>query len=196
MSDEAHPKSATAVSGDASEDAPGDGGGRGETVFFDATLRPHRSLGPRGFLILMSAIAGTGFLIGFAFFLAGAWPVAGFCGLEILLVYCAFKLNYRDARRAEHLRLARPGGLSIAKVAPNGEAVVRRLEPGWLKVHIDEPPRHGSQLTLSSHGRTTVIGSFLTVEERAELAEALRRALARYRMPPAAGSNGPAVMDG
>ena len=32
------------------------------------------------------------------FLLAGAWPVFGFFGLDVLLVYWAFRLNYRRAR--------------------------------------------------------------------------------------------------
>ena len=49
---------------------------------------------------------------------------------------------------------------------------------------IDEPPEHDSPLLLSSHGRSLAIGRFLTVEERAELARALREALARWRCMP------------
>ncbi len=168
------------------------------TVYFDATLSPHRSLSPQGFLVLMSAIAGGGFLIGFGFFLAGAWPVAGFCGLEIALVYLAFKLNYRDSRRREHLRLSRPGGLEVERVTPNGKASAVRLEPIWLKVEIDEPPEPDSQLRLTAHGKALVVGSFLSVGERVELAHALREALMRYRGGPLAApaADPPAVPSG
>ena len=65
---------------------------------YQAVLTPHRSLGPRGFLILMSAVATVSFVAGFAFLLMGAWPVFGFFGLDVALVYLAFKLNYRAAR--------------------------------------------------------------------------------------------------
>ena len=34
---------------------------------YPAVLIPHRSLGPRGFLILMSAMAGVSFIAGLAF---------------------------------------------------------------------------------------------------------------------------------
>src|SRR3546814_5288173 len=67
-------------------------------VFFDAVLLPHRSLGPRGFRILMLVAGGGACVIGTSFMLMGAWPVTGFCGLEILLLYIAFRLNYRSGR--------------------------------------------------------------------------------------------------
>lgn len=156
-----------------------------ERVYFDATLRPHRSLSPRGFLLVMSAIAGGGFLIGTGFFLMGAWPVAGFCGLEILLVYIGFRLNFRDGRRREHLRLT-DAGLEIARVAPDGRTETFHLEPGWLSVSIDDPVQHHSQVRLKSHGRTTVVGSFLAPDERASLARALDVAIAHYRASCAA----------
>jgi uncharacterized membrane protein len=151
-----------------------------QTIYLDATLRPYRSLDQRGFLIVMIAIGGCGFLIGFAFFLAGAWPVAGFCGLEIALVYIAFKLNFRDARRCEHLMMT-DDGLHIVRTDPSGVVEHVRLEPNWLTVQIDDPPSHGSQLVLKSHGQTTEIGRFLQPYERGEVAQALRDAIMRYR---------------
>lgn len=194
MIDDAHPKSAIASDSARGPDAtaPGRAGEREDReVFLDATLSPHRSLSPEGFLALMVAIAGGGFLIGFAFFLAGAWPVAGFCGLEILLVYVAFKLNYRESRRREYLRLTRPGGLRIERLAPDGAIRSEVIEPTWLRVEIADPPRPDSPLRLTSHGRTTVIGGFLGAAERVAFAHALRRALAAYRAaPPAANAGG------
>lgn len=155
-----------------------------EQVYFDAILRPHRSLGPRGFLILMSAIGGVGFMVGLSFFLAGAWPIAGFCGLEILLVYWAFKMNFRDAQRAERVRLTNRG-FEVSRLSPNGRVRREALPSGWLRV-LHEDPGEGfgmSRLFLASHGRVIRIGAFLSGEELTELAAALRRALDDYRAP-------------
>src|SRR3546814_12520422 len=73
-------------------------------VFFDAVLLPNRSLGPRGFRILMLVAGGGACVIGTSFMLMGAWPVTGFCGLEILLLYIDFRLNYRSGRAYEKVR--------------------------------------------------------------------------------------------
>lgn len=161
--------------------SPGSGGGR---IFFDAVLHPHRSLSPLGFRLLMAASAAGLFAVGLLFWQMGAWPVIGFCGLEFVLLYGAFRLNYRAARAYERLRLS-DDGLEISRVRPDG-AVSRvwRLQPNWLRIDIDIPPEHDSQLILSSHGRRMVVGSFLTPDERLELAEALREALNRWRAAP------------
>ena len=69
------------------------------------TIWPHRSLSPKGFAIVIGVLAGLLFTIGLGFFLAGAWPVIGFLGLELLVVWGAFKLNYRAANVRETLSL-------------------------------------------------------------------------------------------
>lgn len=151
-----------------------------EDILFDAVLMPHRSLSPRGFLLLMSLIAGFGFCAGVGFFLAGAWPVVGFMGLEFLLVYIAFRVNYRRARMFEQLVLTRDD-LVVRRVNHWGGETRWRLQPYWLRVDMRDPPEHDSQLTLRTHGKSLVIGSFLTAEERLSLAQALQAALDRVR---------------
>lgn len=160
-------------------------------IYLDATLRPHRSLSKRGFLLVMAGVGGGGFLIGTAFFLAGAWPVAGFAGLEILLVYIAFRMNFRDGDRAERL-LMTDAGLDILRIGPSGRTTERtRLEPAWLSVEMDDPPRHESRLLIrGGHGLVTEVGRFLQPEEKLEVAGALREALIRYRSAPEASPAG------
>jgi len=151
-----------------------------EPYLFDVVLYPHRSLGPRGFALLMAAIALVGFAGGIAFLLAGAWPVFGFFGLDVALIYWAFKASYRSGRAHEVIRLT-PRELIVERVAPSGKSRRWSFQPYWLRVELAEPVRHSSQLTLTSHGRSLAIGSFLTPRERGEVAAALRLALARCR---------------
>ncbi len=166
---------------------PGGGGAGAEAVLFDACLRPHRSLGPRGFVLLMTLIGAISFVGGMLFFLAGAWPIVGFLGADVLLVYIAFRINYRRGRMYETLRLSRDE-LRVERVDPAGRARRWSFQPYWLQVLMDDPPCHDSQLRLRSHGASLVIGSFLTPAERLQVAEALRGALSETRASPAAGA--------
>ncbi len=159
-------------------------GNRNEPVVFDARLTPHRSLSLRGFACLMAVLCSLCLIVGLFFFLAGAWPVVGFLGLDVLLLYLAFRVNYRHGRMYEELRLTR-NQLTVQRVSHRGEKRQWRFQPYWLQVLIDEPVRHNSQLTLRSHGRDLVIGSFLAPEERLTLAKALRGALVKLRCLPA-----------
>ena len=152
------------------EDTPED------ALFFDARLRPHRSLSPKGFLILMTAVSAVSFAAGMVFFLMGAWMVPGFLGLDVLLLYLAFRLNYRRGRLAETLQLGREA-LVVRRFLPSGRVQMWRFEPYWLRVQMDDPPRRDSQLTLTSHGDRLIVGAYLTPRERLEVACALREAL-------------------
>ena len=157
-----------------------------EPVLFDALITPHRSLSPRGFAVLMGIAGLIGFGFGAGFLIRGAWPVFGFCGAEWLLFYVCFRLNYRAARLRERVRLT-PRQLTVERRDPRGRVQSWTFQPYWLRVEMDDPPEHGSQLSLASHGRRLTIGAFLSPPERLDLAEALRAALARLKQSPAAG---------
>jgi uncharacterized membrane protein len=148
---------------------------------FDVVLYPNRSLPPLGFAILMIAVVAVSAAVGAGFFLIGAWPVTGFFGLDVLLLYLAFRWNYRQCRRAELLRLDH-AGLTLRRVEPTGRAREWCFDSYWVRIAMDDPPRHDSQLVIHSHGDHLVIGAFLTVEERLEVAKALRAALRAHRV--------------
>src|ERR671925_1796916 len=88
---------------------------------FSAVLTPHRSLGPKGFMVLMGAVCAVSFGTGLLFYLLGAWPVIGFMGLDVALIYIAFKLNFRALRLYETVDLT-DEALTVTRVAPSGRA--------------------------------------------------------------------------
>lgn len=162
---------------------PGQSPAKGEKAYlFDAILQPNTSLQPRGFLLLMAAIASVSFVAGMIFVMMGAWPVMGFFGLDVALIYLAFKTNYRWARMYETVRLSEDS-LLVERVSPSGKVQRWRFQPYWLRVSLDSPGAHDSQLILSSHGKRLRIGAFLSPDERVELADALTGALAKLRSP-------------
>jgi len=149
---------------------------------FDALLTPHRSLGPRGFLVLMATLCAISFAAGLAFAFSGAWPVMGFFGLDVALIYLAFRVNYRRARMYERVRLS-PAELRVDKVSHHGRRRCYVFQPQWVRVEIREPAEPDTPLHLTSHGRRLAVGSFLSAEERVDFARALGRALAAARAP-------------
>jgi uncharacterized membrane protein len=161
---------------------PDAGAQKSPRLIFDAILQPHRSLSPHGFVVLMLAISLICFTAGAVFMIAGAYPVMGFFGLDVLLIYVAFRVNYIAARRYETVRLTEEA-LVVERVTPNGKRQTWQFQPYWLRVSIDDPPRPDSKLTLSSHGRSLAIGAFLTPGERLEFAQALKGALDKLRSP-------------
>ena len=147
---------------------------------FEATIYPNPPIGRRGVAGLLLCLSTVSLVMSVGFVLAGAWPVAGFMGLDVALLFVAFREIRRRARCSEHIRLDR-SGLHVRRVFADGSARAWRFEPYCVQVRMDDPPRRDSLLTLASHGSSLRLGSFLTVTERVALARALRSALKDYR---------------
>lgn len=147
---------------------------------FHVVLYPNHSLGPwgaSGVLLVAAAVSGA---LGSAFALAGAWPVTGFLGLDLVLLAAAFLVARRRSRRREEIRLD-ASGLHLLRIEPDGSARTVRLEPYWVRVQLEQPSPLTARLWLRSHGRRLRIGAFLTAEEVRGLARALERALLAHR---------------
>jgi len=149
-------------------------------VFFERVLLPYRSLPLRGFNLLMLGLGALSIVVGITFVSIGAWPVFGFFGLDVLLVYVAFRLSYRSARQRETLRLA-DEEFTVERVGIRGDRRLWRFQPFWLRVVYEEQPDESNRLSITSHGRSLPIGTFLSSPVRREVAGALRDALARWR---------------
>ncbi len=150
---------------------------------WQATLTPHRSLTREGFYVLMGLVILVNLVVAGMFVALGAWPIAGFAGLDVLLVWWAFRVNFADARRLERISITEHELVldrESAKHPPQQQRFVRR----WVRVEIEEDREReliGSLLLVS--GRTRVaVGEFLAPEERKTLAEALKSALAIPRI--------------
>jgi uncharacterized membrane protein len=151
-----------------------------EQIFFDAKLSPHRSLPPQGFFWVMMLLAGISFCVSLGFVLAGAWPVTGFFGLDVVLVYLAFRLSYRSARQIENVRLTK-AAFDVERVSIRGERRRWRFEPFWLRIVFEEEDEGQNRLLVSSHGKSMPLGAFLSAPERRRLALGLKTALTNWR---------------
>ena len=151
---------------------------------FSALLTPHRSLSRTGFLVLMGFVGAVSFAAGIAFWLMGAWPVFGIFGLDVLAIYWAFRINFRDARAIEDIRMT-PSELRLRRVSHRGHAVEFVLNPLWVQLDQEIHDEYGiEKLYLRSRGRRLAIGSFLGPGEKASFAKALNAALQAARRGP------------
>jgi uncharacterized membrane protein len=128
----------------------------------------------------MAALCTVSFGTGLLFFLMGAWPVMGFFGLDVLLVYIAFRLNFRALRVYETVDL-RPDALTVTRVDPKGRERSWSFNPYWARLRLDERVGRSSELSIASHGKRLVFASFLTDPEREDFAAALGAALREAR---------------
>jgi uncharacterized membrane protein len=153
-------------------------------ILYRACLMPHRSLSRRAFRRVMLCVTLFSLTVSVVAFLAGAWPVFGFMGLDILLVFGALRLSYRRALVSEVLELDQDV-LTVTRTDPHGRRQLWRLRPAWLRVELREPILPQTPVLLRSHGQELPIGVFLHPQQRRAVAAELGAALARW---PWAGS--------
>jgi uncharacterized membrane protein len=155
-----------------------------EPAIFSATITPHRSLNRVGFWILIGGYGVVSFAAGMFFFLIGAWPVFGFLGLDVLLLYWAFRLNYRYAAAYEEIKVT-PAALTVRKVNHRGIAREWTLNPLWVRLEKTVHQEFGiERLFLVSRGRELTVAGFLGPAEKASFAKALGAALGEAKRGP------------
>jgi uncharacterized membrane protein len=149
-------------------------------ILFETMLTPHQSLPTVGFLAVIVVFIGLSAAIGIGFTLVGAWPVIGFLGIDLLVVFYAFWVSYRSASQRERVRLS---DRELEAVCFDGATQASRaiLQPYWAKVALEPLLQRRSQLMIRSHGRALELGSFLGQEEKKALATTLLVALSRLR---------------
>ena len=152
------------------------------TPLFQAELIPQRSLSLSGFYMTIGLLAGFCGLIGLIFFFAGAWPVIGFLGLDVALVFFAFRASYRHGRLREHVVLE-PGLLRLERHWPNGRIQSWRLQPYWTRLSLEGDPQEPTKLMITCKDQTVLFGGFLAPDERASFTKELQEALLSARLP-------------
>jgi uncharacterized membrane protein len=145
---------------------------------FEALLTPHRSLSRQGFLAVMGLVIAANFIAGLVFFLAGAWPIALFAGLDVLIVWWAFKRNFNDARQAERVALT-PHELVVHRHKAHRPVEEWRILRRNLRIELEEDREREliGRLFLRYGPNRLEIGQFLSPDERKSFAAALQRAL-------------------
>ncbi len=148
---------------------------------FAARLTPDRSLNRRNFQLLLIVFAATAFFTAMPFLILGAWPVAGFMGLDVLIFWMAFRANFRDARAYEVVSVS-PAELAIAKVSAKGARAEWRFNPIWVRIDRKEDEEFGlEKLLVMSRGHGLEIARFLDPGSKDDFARQLSLALAEAR---------------
>jgi len=155
-----------------------------DPVLFSAVLRPHRSLTPQGIRLVIGLVAIAGLIAAIPFVIFGFWPVAGFYGLDIALLYWAFRTNMTAAKSYESIILSQYH-LDIKKVAYDGIPQNWRFNPVWTTLNkdvmIDQTLKH---LRLVSKGESVIIADGLNTDDKTDFGKALQSALATAKRGP------------
>jgi uncharacterized membrane protein len=148
---------------------------------FAATLTPHRSLSPRGKRVVIGLVAALALIPGIIFYVAGAWPVVGFMGLDVLAIWAALTISMRAGRAYEVVTLW-PGSLEVKKIDAKGIEEVLTFEPFNVRFVIDRDYNERvTALWLKERERRVAIGAFLSPEEKISFSKAFGTALRKAR---------------
>lgn len=152
-----------------------------EAPIFEARLHGHRSLSKNGLAMVMLFVGAVGLAVSVPFIILGAWPIAGFMGLDVALIYFAFRYNNATARAYEQIVLSRID-LLLRQVSWRGKVREIRFNPLWTRLETREHPEFGIETLALVQGRARVeIAGMLGRDERSEFAADFRRALAESR---------------
>jgi len=134
-------------------------------------------------MILMAIIVSISFVAGMTFLMMGAWPVFGFFGLDVALIWWAIKRNYRDAECQENICITDEEVMIVRKWVDHPDQS-RTLVRAWTKVKLEEDHDREliGRLFLSSRETLVEIGSFLSPADRKSLAFELNGILVSPRI--------------
>ncbi len=161
-----------------------DGPDPADQTLFSALLTPHRSLNRNGFMVLMAILTLASFAAGMVFLMMGAWPVFGFFGLDVLVIYWAFRINFLRARATEEISITH-SELRVRRTSHRGHIVEWVLNPLWVQLDQRVHEEFGiERLYLVSRGRRISIASFLGPDEKSSFVKALSEALQTAKRGP------------
>jgi len=150
----------------------------GEAAEYVYTARRNNSLSSSGRLLVFGFILVVSLGISSAFaLLLGAWPIMPFAGLEMAVLYCAFR--YMDRHAADFERITIRGGSVDIEVREGPRLKRMELSRYWSNIVC---AADGSRIALRSHGREIEVGRHLCEEQRLEMARELRRELTAHEL--------------
>ncbi|MBI3044769.1 MAG: DUF2244 domain-containing protein [Betaproteobacteria bacterium] len=144
---------------------------RAHATEFTRFARRNNSLSSSGRLFVFAFLFIVSIGIAAAFAVIGAWPILPFAGLEMGVLYLAFRVFERHA--ADYERIAIAGDRVEVEICEAGRARCHEFNRYWAQVVSGE----GARLALRSHGREVEIGRHLNDDQRRALARELGRRL-------------------
>lgn len=150
-------------------------------IYLDAVLEPPRSLSPKGLsrVMLVLGVCVSVFSIGFV--MAGAFPIVGFMGAEVLLLWYLLDRATRRSGPRTHVRIT-ADNVEVCRISVDGREVGRDSLPAYFaRVVHDVRARGGHALRIVAGKRSFAIGEHLSDDEKSSLARRIERALSDAR---------------
>ena len=143
---------------------------------FTFVARRNNSLSSGGRSLVLGSLAALLLAISLGFALNGAWLVFPFAGLDILVVYLAFR--YVEQRAGDWECMTLHEHKIVVERQHKGKTERFEFNRHWVQVVFNEDQRgQRGRLLLRSHGKEVAFGVHLTGEQRAVMARRLKEHL-------------------
>lgn len=148
---------------------------------YRAEIAPQRSASMRNIntAIILFALAALPFCTMFT--VMGAWPVAIFVGLDVVLLAAGLRLHFWLGRSREVITITRDV-FTVERIGATGRKRAWSASPHWLRIELTEIDDERIRLEVRERDNRTEVGRFLGTGEKIDLAEELSDRLRRLKM--------------
>ena len=144
-----------------------------EAEKFEILLKPNSSLTGLTRVLFLGSIFFICSIIGIGFFLAGGIMILPFAGLEIILVYLAFRVSFNWSNQKQIIILSK----DHVEVRVDGlkEFFTWREFRSFTTFNVTKSDSEDHDLSFRSKGTEVVLGSFLNEEDKSKLKDEISR---------------------
>ena len=140
-----------------------------EATKFEILLKPNSSLTGATRVLFLGSIFFICIVIGIGFFLAGGIMILPFAGLEIVLVYLAFKVSFNWSNQKQVIILSK----EHVEVRVDGlkEFFTWKEFRSFATFNISKDQSMEDKISFRSKGKEIYVGNFLNKEDKEKLKE-------------------------
>ncbi len=140
-----------------------------EATKFEILLKPNSSLTGPARVLFLGSIFFICSVIGIGFFLVGGTMILPFAGLEIILVYLAFRLSFNWSNQKQIIILSK----EHVEVRVDGlkEFFTWKEFRSFATFNVTKDDSRDEDLSFRSKGKEIYIGDFLNQEDKQRLKE-------------------------
>lgn len=126
----------------------------------------------------MGLVATISTLLGFTYWWLGAWPVIGFFGIDVALVWLGFRWAFRKDSIVERITITE-SNLLFERYTGEKLAETLSFSRSFVQIVLEHDLERNiiGTLALGSRGKFHQFGAFLGAEERQAVAKILRSKL-------------------
>jgi uncharacterized membrane protein len=149
-------------------------------IYMDRVIAPHRSLTPRGAVVLLAVVMAFNVMVAIFLLVVGAPPVLPFLGLDVLALWLALRASDRAARRVERVQVTAEA-VTVSREDEKGARTVWTSPTAFTRVGVDHLGEHETRVRLMIYRKRLTLARSLSPDERTRFANALQDAIRAAR---------------